>query len=200
VHCRASFRRARDAHTAGVALLGSGVELAALYITARAADTWELHALVHGGQAAAERQAQRILRIASEHAGDADVVAIDVDATPAFDDFLDLAADRIIARISTPASRQPAIIERMAFSGSEQLCADLGSGLIYISTLPEIEWRVALQRLDPRAVFLSLPAEYKRGIDVMGGERPVNLEVLRRLKHEFDQVGRFNHGRFVGFL
>jgi glycolate oxidase FAD binding subunit len=200
LHCRARFRSAAGAHTAGVAVLNSGVELAALYITANAADAWELHALVHGNLVAAERQTQRIAQVASGHSGTADVVIVDADSVPAFDGFLDLAADRIIARLSAPASQQATVLARMAFSGSEQLCADLGSGLIYISTLPEIEWRVAIQRLDPRAVFLSLPTEYKRSIDVMGGERPVNLDVLRRLKHEFDSAGRFNHGRFVGFL
>lgn len=200
LHVQARFRRAALAHAAGVAMLGSGVELAALYITARAADAWDLHALVHGGPAAATRQAGRLAQLVAGEAGSAETMHVDAGAAPAFEPFLDLASDRLVARLSVPASRQLAVIERMVFSGSEQLCADLGSGLIYLSTLPEIEWRVAIQRLDPRAVFLSLPAELKRGVDVWGGERPANLDVLGRLKHEFDQDGRFNSGRFVGNL
>ena len=196
LYCRAEFGSAAQAHAAAVAMLGSGVELAALYVTANAADSWTLHAVVDGGAEAAERQARHI----GELAGDAIVEPLAASAAPGFETFLDLAADRTVARIAMPASRQLELLERMQFSGSEQLCADLGSGLVYIATLPKVEWRVALRRLDARAVFLSLPPEQKLNLDVLAAEPGPALDVLRRLKHEFDPSGRFNHGRFVAGL
>jgi glycolate oxidase FAD binding subunit len=196
LHCTAEFATAAKAYEAGVAMLGSGVELAALYVIASAADAWTLHAVVEGGAAAAERQARHVCDLA----GDGAVEPLSASAAPGFATFLDLAADRLVARLSTPASRQVELLGRMQFSGSEQLCADLGSGLVYITTVPKIEWRVALRRLDARAVFLALPPEQKLNIDVLAGEPGPALEILKRLKHEFDPAGRFNYGRFVAGL
>lgn len=198
--CQARYGTAAQAYAAGVAMLGSGVELAALYIVARSTERWDLRALVDGNPVAAERQARHLLELAADlNATSASTEQLEGDP-PGFAPFMSLAGNRIVARLSTPASRQLAVIERMAFSGSEELCADLGSGLVYLSTLPEIEWQVAIRRIDPRAVFLALPAELKTGVDVLAGEPGPAFEVLRRLKHEFDPSGRFNRGRFVGGL
>ena len=47
-------------------------------------------------------------------------------------------------------------------------------------------------------VFEALPTPAKRGVDVFGENLGPQLEVMRRLKNEFDPKGLLNPGRFVG--
>jgi hypothetical protein len=77
------------------------------------------------------------------------------------------------------------------------VCADPGSGLVYVSGLPSIEWREALRRSPEPCVFLALPDELKHGVDIFGEQDATTLELLRRLKNEFDPERRLNRGRFI---
>jgi len=101
------------------------------------------------------------------------------------------------ARLSVPASQQLPVLEHFAQLSGSAICADPGSGLIYIAGLPSIEWREALRRSSDSCVFLALPEELKTGVDVFGTQDGTTIELLRRLRNEFDPGRRINRGRFI---
>jgi glycolate oxidase FAD binding subunit len=56
--------------------------------------------------------------------------------------------------------------------------------------------RAVAHAADGHAVVLTAPAELREGIDMWG---PVpGLELMRRVKQQFDPDGRFAPGSFVG--
>lgn len=82
-----------------------------------------------------------------------------------------------------------------------QLQAHVGSGVIWLATeeaglgwLGPLRERVADH--DGGVVVVQAPAEVKRGIDVWGPVR--GLDVMRQVKAQFDPDGRMSPGRFVG--
>ena len=56
--------------------------------------------------------------------------------------------------------------------------------------------RLAASRLKCSAVVQRCPVEVKRAVDVWGGE-PAGIEVMRRMKSEYDPNGIMNPGRFI---
>jgi glycolate oxidase FAD binding subunit len=104
---------------------------------------------------------------------------------------------KAIARFSVPASQQLPVLEHFAQLSGSLICADPGSGLIYVAGLPSLEWREALRRSSDTCVFLALPDELKTGVDVFGRQNGTTLELLRRLRNEFDPERRINRGRFI---
>lgn len=102
-----------------------------------------------------------------------------------------------LARISVPASRQLAAIDELSGLSGLTICADPGTGLMYLSSVPTVELREALRTLFPDVVFLSLPDELKHGINVFGPVDSQSMMIYRRLKSEYDPGFRLNPGRFI---
>ncbi len=82
-----------------------------------------------------------------------------------------------------------------------RLRAHLGSGVLWAGTASEdLSWLEPLRRRaagwDGQVVLVEAPTEAKHGIDVWGPAR--GLEVMRRIKEQFDPDGRMSPGRYVG--
>jgi glycolate oxidase FAD binding subunit len=79
--------------------------------------------------------------------------------------------------------------------------AHVGSGVIWVGTddgpLGDLEpLREAVAPYDGGVVVVAAPAEVKRHVDVWGPAR--GIEVMRRIKDQFDPDGRMAPGSFVG--
>ena len=73
----------------------------------------------------------------------------------------------------------------------------LGEGANQLKQIVEVA-RSAAEASDGALVFESLPTQAKRGFDVFGETASPQLEIMRRLKHEYDPDRLLNPGRFVG--
>ena len=78
--------------------------------------------------------------------------------------------------------------------------AHAGSGVLWVSTQPDSATVNKLRDLvapyEGSVVVARAPEELKAAVDVWGPVR--GLEVMRRIKAQFDPNGRMNPGRFVG--
>jgi glycolate oxidase FAD binding subunit len=79
--------------------------------------------------------------------------------------------------------------------------AHIGSGVIWLGA-DRFDWdlleplRVAVSQYDGGVVVVEAPAEVKQRVDVWGPAR--GLDVMRRIKDQFDPDHRMSPGRFVG--
>jgi glycolate oxidase FAD binding subunit len=77
--------------------------------------------------------------------------------------------------------------------------AHVGSGVVWLGTseLPALaELRTAVADYDGSVVVVKAPPAAKQRIDVWGPAR--GIDVMRRIKAQFDPEGRMSPGRFVG--
>lgn len=194
------YGSAGEAHRAGLSVLSSQIEPASILVSRD--DGWQLSVRCDGSQSSIEWQANAVVDAATSGAIPEKVdVFEDGDAAVApFISASDLTGTSAVARISSPPSQQVEVLERYAGLVGSTMCADLGSGLVYISGPASLEWREAVSQT-PGATsstsFLSLPPKIKAGIDVFGDMATSNAGLVRTLKDAFDPDGRFNRGRFV---
>jgi glycolate oxidase FAD binding subunit len=192
-----SYASALEAHTAGVAVLGSQLEPTSILVSHE--DTWTLAVGCEGPEVSIDRQARSIVDLASSTARPDDVV-VDKDrrsATAPYLETVEHRAGQSVARLSIPASHQVEALHLYGALSGSRLCADLGSGLLFIAGPSSIEWREAIRRTAEWPVFLSLPPELKRGIDMFGGMDAPNARIVTSLKSAYDPDNRFNRGRFA---
>jgi glycolate oxidase FAD binding subunit len=84
---------------------------------------------------------------------------------------------------------------------SARIGAHVGSGVIWLG-LDDFDWdsldtlRAAIDRYDGSVVVVEAPAAVKSRIDVWGPAR--GIDVMRRIKDQFDPDHRMSPGRFVG--
>lgn len=186
------------AHAAGIALLRSQLQPASILVAND--DGWLLHVRCDAPESAIGRVVDRVVSVASDGSSP---VGVEVSDDPSralapFTTVTDLSASRGVARLPITASRQAPVLDVLATS--EQLvCADLGSGLIYVAARASAGWVREMRELAP-ATFLALPADLKRGLDVFGPLDAAAGEVVARLKASFDPQSRLNSGRFVNAL
>jgi glycolate oxidase FAD binding subunit len=84
---------------------------------------------------------------------------------------------------------------------ASRIRAHVGSGVVWVGTddrdLGGLETlREAVAAYDGQVVVVTAPAEAIRQVDVWGPVR--GIEVMRRIKDQFDPDGRMSPGRFVG--
>jgi glycolate oxidase FAD binding subunit len=194
-----AFDTAAEAHAGGLALLTSRLNPVALYVTWGGGDVWLLHAWFAGLPASVDWQVAeargQVANVGSIQ-GETEHDAADGLLT-SFLPFVDLLAGRGVARLSVPASRQASLLGRYADTTNTALCADLGSGLVYVVADPDAGWREAMLDVEGGVTFLSLPDFLKQDIDVFGPVDPVTASLLRQLKREYDPLHRLSPGRFV---
>ncbi|CAN5290051.1 FAD-binding oxidoreductase [soil metagenome] len=193
----ATFERARDAHLAGQAVLSS--QLAPASILVSNGEGWQLSICCEGASASIQRQTDDVLQVVSHVTQPKDVQTTQ-DRTAAMWPFCSVAkldASSAVARLATPPSGQVDVLEQYQSIISTSICADLGSGLVYLNGMPSIVWREAISKSSQRAVFLALPPELKKGVDVFGGMDAPNSMLVTGLKDAFDPARRLNRGRFV---
>jgi glycolate oxidase FAD binding subunit len=194
---RLGFGDAARACDAGVAVLRSQLQPSSLLVSND--DGWWLYVRCDAPQGAIERVVQRVIDVAAGAARteSVSVMADGADALVPFTVIANLRGSNAVARLSVGASRQRDVLTRLPEEFGWQVCADLGSGLVYVAAAPSPDWIAALRAIEPRATLLAAPAAMKRGIDVFGGLDEANATIVRRLRDEFDPGRRLNRGRFV---
>lgn len=193
----AQYPDAAGAHAAALAVLGSQLEPASVLVTWDG--QWSVSISCDGPDSSIKWQANAILETAAAVAEPLDssiTEGNDVALAP-FLTVANLSTDLAVARLSVPASGQLACLEQLSRLAGGTAVADVGSGLMYTSGIPSLEWREAIQRIASNVTFLRLPDELKTGIDVFGPIDPISARLIRTLKQEFDPNGTFNRGRFV---
>lgn len=196
---RAVTAQPGDLGVAVDAVKGSGVQPSAIEW-----DGDELSVLVEGSEPAARAQAERIAgmiggavndrlpdgfgdrpweRPASRRSGDAGQVGLKVTHRLGA---LGGALDAIHAHL--PAAR---------------IRSHAGSGVIWVGyddgdLGPVTRLRRAVAELDGQVTVVEAPAEAKQGFDVWGPVR--GIDVMRRIKEQFDPERRMAPGRFIGGL
>ena len=193
----ATFGDVADAYDAATAIIRSQLEPSSVTVSAN--DGWLVSVVCDGPESTIDAQAEALADVARS-ASDPKQVEIfnDADAALAvFHTVIDTDAHPALARLSAPASRQLDAVRTLATLAGSHICADPGSGLIYVAGVPSPEWREAVRRVVPDAVFLALPDELKADVDVFGPVDPHSLRLLKRLKNEFDPERRLNRGRFI---
>ncbi|HTW18720.1 MAG TPA: FAD-binding oxidoreductase [Mycobacteriales bacterium] len=152
-----------------------------------------LTVVVESFEAAAEIQAADIAR------------AIDGEISDALpDDFGQLPAGQVGVKIT---HRLGALTEVIADIGrlvpNARLRAHVGSGVVHAGTDDGgLGWldvlRAAIGKHDGQVVVVTAPDELKKDVDVWGPAR--GIEIMRRIKDQFDPEHRMSPGRFVGGL
>lgn len=191
-----SYTRCADAHAAGLAVLRSQLEPTSILVSR--GDEWCLSVRCDGPKSSIDWQAQAIVDAALAGAL-SEVVTVQDDGAAALESFFkiaNLAGSRSVARLSVPPSQQVDVLERYGDLPETEICADLGSGLAYVSGPASEAWRDELSR-HPAVAFLALPADLKQGLDVFGSMPGPNAAIVRRLKDVYDPGRRFNRGRFA---
>lgn len=191
------FDSAASAHAAGVSLLNSQLQPSSIVMSND--EGWTLYVRCDAPSSAIERLTQRIIESANDATSPASVdTSADGDrALASFRRAVDLIANEAVARLPVSASRQSTALATLDRVPDLHVCADLGSGLIYIASPYSDYWLKTIQEASPDATYLSLPAGAKGGMDVFGPVSAPAADVVRRLKHSFDPNGVLNRGRFV---
>jgi glycolate oxidase FAD binding subunit len=159
---------------------------------AGAGSSWRLFVRLAGGAAAVARSS-RDARILAERNG----------ATPA-DDAEPAFSGALVARASLPPTAVTQIAESMAAKGASVLAYPLtGTVRGYWPEPPSATDLQALRTFCNKAngalVIEEAPLELKQRLDVWG-DTGADLELMRRLKQQFDPKGTLSPGRFVGGL
>lgn len=191
------FTTIEDAYAAAFAVLRSQLEPAAVTISHET--DWTLAVICDGPEDAIDWQSGSVVEVVESvvspreiHVSEGPDVGLQ-----RFLHAVDLTSNRSVARLSIPASQQIELASKLSLLSGSELVADVGSGLVYVSGLPSIEWREAVRRIHPASVFLALPEELKQDIDVFGPIDSQSCTILQRLKREHDPSNQLNPGRFV---
>jgi len=191
-----TFEQSVAAHAAAIAILRSQLQPASILIAND--DGWKVYARIDAPPTAIERLVERVISTASEFETPQDV-AIDEDGSVAVQPFVravDLQSGQVVVRLPIVATRQVALLD--AVPGDDvNVCADIGSGLVYLSAKTKASIAPVLEGQDSPPTWLSLPVAERQGIDVFGPMATPAADVVRRLKASFDPDGMLNPGRFV---
>jgi glycolate oxidase FAD binding subunit len=191
------FRDSADAHAASVALLRSQLQPSSLLVSND--DGWQLAVRCDAPESAIARVAERVVETASSATKPDGHDVLD-DGTAALVPFLritDLSASRIVARLPVPASRQAAALRQIEAFDPVDVCADVGSGLVFLALSDGRGVPESVSRRWDQTTFLALPAPAKHGMDVFGPTPAAAADVIRRLKSSFDPARQLNRGRFA---
>jgi glycolate oxidase FAD binding subunit len=116
----------------------------------------------------------------------------------------------VLYRLTVPLGSVSAVLvaldQRSAASAATQIVAHAGSGTILVQTqadIPDIAWFSKLTEMANQhhghAVVLAAPSALKKDLDVWGPSPP-SLNIMRKIKHQFDPHGILNPGRFIAKL
>jgi glycolate oxidase FAD binding subunit len=191
------FDTAESAHAAGIALLMSQLQPSSVVVSND--QGWTLRVRCDAPSSAIERLVERIAHSASESVSP---LAVEIssdgdDALVSFRSVVNLRDNQAVARLSVPGSRQGDVLATISQVEDQSVCADIGSGLVYVSGPPTVDWLRMVRGLCREVAFLTLPADLKRDLDTLGPISVPAADVIRRLKNSFDPNGILNHGRFV---
>ena len=192
-----SYDDVAKAHTAAIAILRSQLQPSSILIAN--ADGWRVHVRIDAPATAIDTLVQRVIGTADDAASAMDT-SIDEAGGAALAPFVravDLTSGRAIARMPVGATRQVQTLRRVGSARDLDVCADLGSGLVYLVSGSSEVIVASISEEDGTPTWLSLPAAERAGIDVFGPLATPAADVVRRLKDAFDPDRLLNPGRFV---
>jgi glycolate oxidase FAD binding subunit len=194
---RLTFDSAPDAYSSGIDLLRSQLQPGS--VTVSNDDGWVVDVRCDAPTSAIDRLVDRMLEVASAHQKPRTVDVLDDgnEALQSFRTAVDLVHQSGVVRLPVPASKQLPILSSLEHVGNQRICADLGSGLIYVATDPTTEWLATMTQMQVSPTYLSLPQALKQDIDVFGSVEAPAATVIRRMKAAFDPDGTLNRGRFI---
>jgi glycolate oxidase FAD binding subunit len=114
-----------------------------------------------------------------------------------FDRAVDLMAGNVVARVPIVATRQVGLLARVEASSGVGVCADAGSGLVYVTGSSKQAVMELVAEPGAQPTWLSLAAGDRQDTDAFGPMAAPAADVVRRLKDEFDPDRLLNPGRFV---
>jgi glycolate oxidase FAD binding subunit len=192
-----TYGSSADVHAAAIALLGSLLQPSSILIAN--AEGWRVHVRIDAPLSAIDRLVERVIDTAQAAAvGEGTSVSESGErAVAPFVRLVDLTAGRAVARVPVVATRQIGLIGRIPASGGVEVCADPGSGLVYLSAKSKRAIDSVIGSTDVVPTWLSLPAAERRDVDVFGPLAEPSADVVRRLKESFDPDRMLNPGRFV---
>jgi glycolate oxidase FAD binding subunit len=192
-----TYQTPADAHAAAIALLRSQLQPASILVANDGG--WAVHVRIDAPPSAIDRLVERVIETATETASTEDVTTTDNGdaAVEPFVRAVDLTTGRVVARLPIVATKQVGLMQAVGEADDIQVCADLGSGLVYLTSQTKQPIEAVIAACDAAPTWLALPAAERRGIDVFGPMTPPAADVVRRLKASFDPDGMLNPGRFV---
>lgn len=191
------YENVEDAHAAAIVLLRSQLQPSSILIAND--DGWGVYVRIDAPASAVERLVERLVDTAAE-AAQATKVSIDEHASIAVSPFInsvDLSTGRTIARLPIVATRQISLLKTVEHTADIEVCADIGSGLVYLNTPTKQLIDEALVGELAHPTWLSLSPADRQNIDVFGPMVAPAGDVVRRLKDSFDPDRLLNPGRFV---
>jgi glycolate oxidase FAD binding subunit len=191
------FDSLAGAYRAGVALLRSQLQPTSLLISN--GTDWTLDVCCDAPVSAIGRVVERTIEVVANAAEPLRHDVHDEARRPvaSFVRSVDLRSQTGVARLAVATSRQQEVLQKLEQVDEQRICADLGSGLIYVGAAPSEAWVTGIQRVTAQTTFLALPAELKRELDVFGLVDPHTGDIVRRLKQAFDPARTLNAGRFA---
>ncbi len=192
-----SFDDAASAHAAAISILRSQLQPSSILISNE--DGWRVLVRIDAPATAIDALVQRVVDTANETAAATEPSISDGgDAAVApFVRSVDLTTGRVIARVPIVATRQIGLLGRVKSEHRLDVCADLGSGLVYLTATSRDVITELLSGDDGQPTWLSLPAGDRQDTDVFGPLATPSADVVRRLKDSFDPDRLLNPGRFV---
>ena len=123
---------------------------------------------------------------------------------------LPVSQDRLIYRLTVPrgalAQTISGLVAWTKVEPQSAICADVAMGTLWLvvpadqAALELFPRLIALaQEQRGHAIIFAAPAQLKQGVDVWGPITPAHT-LMRKIKQEFDPLGLFNPGRFIGGL
>ena len=156
-------------------------------------DGTELHVLVESSEAGVDAQAETVATLIRG--------TTTSDQPEAFGRRPERAAESMLVKLTFRVSALDEVISAVREEVDRApMRAHAGSGVLWATMPPEAGLLDRLRQLtasyDGTAVVVDAPDEAKRSLDVWGPVR--GLDVMRRIKAEFDPDNRMCPGRFVG--
>jgi glycolate oxidase FAD binding subunit len=161
--------------------------------TAIGYDGTSLQVLIESSQAAVDAQADAVAALIGG--------ITTADPPRGFGTLLERDTDEMLLKLTFRVSALDAVVAALRDAVDHaRLYAHAGSGVMWATAPSDGAILDLIRRVtaayDGAAVVVDAPDEVKRSLDVWGPVR--GLDVMRRIKAQFDPGGRMNPGRFVG--
>jgi len=158
--------------------------------------------LARGGGAAAREQAEAVVRLAEDQGVSAELVEED-DGLWDEQRSAQRSAAGVVVRVSGVQAQLPAVWRAAEAAGATSVVTRVAAGISYACIEAADDAAIAVERLrralaPSPCVVLDAPAAVRESLDPWGVSEGAELQLMRRLKAQFDPAGTCNRGLYVG--